>query len=241
MTFRPFFIYLASVFILIGCVSGASSGESCKSSADYFGNTKLYHTILGSKQLELARDAQKAYDAHHRLADAHSHIANYWQEVVAPSERPFENFTHPNYLLHMNAMRLHRGKATDHATSRDNILKRKSKSIDSMYEGLYLGARYEHHSSKGHATAGLMQLHASIACEKASELAFRAGDHEEGRRLHQSMCDHALRSLNHIPPNAAHSNSKDAILNAKSARHHANKISRKYKEQEHRTLAWLFS
>jgi len=109
MTFRPFFIYLASVFILIGCVFG-STCESCKSSADSFGNSKLYHTLLVSgRRREIAYAEQGASDAHDLLAFAQQNFAN-------------QHFADPHHTEHMHAMRLHIDRATQDETARLNIL-----------------------------------------------------------------------------------------------------------------------
>jgi len=77
-----------------------------------------------------------------------------------------------------------------------------------------------------------MQLWASDAYEKAWGHAIRSGDHEEARRLYQSMCYHAQRSLNHTPTNDANFDAKDSILNARHGKIYANKISKEYMEQE---------
>ena len=77
-----------------------------------------------------------------------------------------------------------------------------------------------------------MQLQASDAFEKAYRHAIHAEDHEEAGRLHESMCLHAKKSLNHTPTNAPDFDAKDSILNASHGKNYANKKSKEYMEQE---------
>ena len=183
--------------------------------------------------MQVARHAAlRASNAHHNVADAHSLIANHWQEVVAPSVRPFQNYTHPGYNTHMHAMHLHRVRATEHASRRLAILKSEHTHSDAHL----LALEQEFALSELHATAGLMQLKASDAYEKARRHAIRAGNHTEARSSSRSMCHHALQSLHHTPLNAANFDPKDAMSHASSAVHAANQISQRYMEQERITL-----
>jgi hypothetical protein len=229
MTFRPFFIYLASIFIFIGCVSGidhSESSESCKSSADYFGNTKLYHTLLGAPlRQQVASAAQRASDAHDRLATAHHSEAEYWQGIVH-AITPFENRTHPYQTAHMDAMRLHRGRATEHASHRRDVLKRKDAHPDDL-----LALKEQFESSEQHATAGLMHLKASNAYKEAAGHAKRVGDRAVAQSLLQKMILQTRHSLNHTPANAANFNPEHAISDASIAEQNANLISRHFMQR----------
>jgi len=226
MTFRPFFIYLASIFILIGCVSGIESSESCKSSADYFRNSKLYHTLLDEKLRKVvSRAARRASNAHDQLAAAHGSEADYWQGL-AGVVAPFANYTHPRQDRHMNAMHLHRGKATEHASESRDVLTRNDNHarLSALKEEFELSAR--------HARAGLMHLKASDAYKEAFVHATRVGDDAVAQASFQLMKLQRRRSLNHTPDNAANHNPDYAISNASFARHFANVTSRQLMERE---------
>jgi len=124
---------VASVFILIGCVSGIhDSGESCKSSADCF-KTLNYYTLLGSVHHQTAAAAKDAFKAQ----------ASYWQT------RPHHDAK--RHDAHMDAVRLHMERATE-LESHHSILDDHLHDLKKLFE-----------SSKQHAIAGLMQLDASNA------------------------------------------------------------------------------
>jgi len=235
MTFRPWSIYIASVFILIGCVSGIQphdSGESCKSSADDFGNTKLYHTLLDLKLRKLVGHAAKrASNAHNQLATAHGSKANFFQNLgraIQPSLD--QNYTlryqaHLCQTAHMGAMHLHGGRATEHASHRRDVVTGKHTRDD------LIALKEQFESSERHATAGLTRLKASNAYKEAFEHARHVGDRAGTQRLFQNMILQSRLSLNHTPANAANFNPEHAISDAISAEQNANLESRHFMQQ----------
>jgi len=235
MTFRPWFIYIACVCILIGCVSGIhDSGESCKSSADYFGNTKLYHTLLDEKLRKLVGHAAKrASNAHNQLANVHCLQANFFYHLADRIPHfTDQNYTHRNAALryqtaHIDAMLLHRGRATEHASHRRDIVT----GNDAHDSDDLLALKRQFELSEQHATAGLTCLEASNAYKKAQGHAKRARDRAGTLLSTQNMITQSRYSLKHTPANAANFNPEDTISNARNAKQHANLMSRQFMQQ----------
>jgi len=129
--------------------------------------TLYYHTLSGKTlRTQVADAAQRASDAHGRLAVAHGRIADYWQGLVAPPV----NDTHPGHNAHVDAMHLHKGRATRHASHRHDVLKH---NLNTHPDEILPALKQRYELSEQHATAGLMHLEASDAFEEAHRHAMR--------------------------------------------------------------------
>jgi len=107
----------------------------------------------------------------------------------------------------MDAMHLHRERATEHASRCRDVLEHKDTHPDAHLPAL----KQEFELSEQHATAGLMHLKASDAYKEAHRHARRFGIQEVTKRLSALMTYQTNLSLNHTPANAANFNPEHAI------------------------------